>query len=106
MARWLKRGRDAATVAAEDAKVRATVEEILADIATRGDAAVRELSQRFDKWDRADYRLTDAEIRDCLAQLRPRDIEDILDRDLAAIWKRRMRNQPPKAGGALRGKPH
>jgi sulfopropanediol 3-dehydrogenase len=77
MARWLKRGRDAAAVAAEDAKVRATVEEILADIAKRGDAAVRELSQKFDRWDREDYRLTDAEIRDCLAQLRPRDIEDI-----------------------------
>ena len=77
MARWLKRGRDAAAVAAEDAKVRATVEEILADIAKRGDAAVRELSQKFDRWDREDYRLTDAEIRDCLAQLRPRDIDDI-----------------------------
>jgi len=77
MARWLKRGRDAAAVAAEDAKVRATVEEILADIAKRGDAAVRELSQRSDKWDRENYRLTDAEIRECLAQLRPRDIEDI-----------------------------
>jgi sulfopropanediol 3-dehydrogenase len=77
MARWLKRGRDAAAVAAEDAKVRAMVEDILADIATRGDAAVRELSQRFDKWDREDYRLTDAEIRECLSELRARDIEDI-----------------------------
>jgi sulfopropanediol 3-dehydrogenase len=77
MARWLKRGRDAATVAAEDAKVRATVEDILADIEKRGDAAVRELSRRFDKWDREDYRLTDAEIRECLSELRARDIEDI-----------------------------
>src|SRR4051812_38707719 len=77
MARWLKRGRDAAAVAAEDAKVRGVVEGILADIAARGDAAVRELSQKFDKWDRADYRLTDAEIRDCLGQLKARDIEDI-----------------------------
>ena len=77
MARWLKRGRDAATVAAEDAKVRGVVEGILADIAARGDAAVRELSQKFDTWDRDDYRLTDAEIRECLSQLRPRDIEDI-----------------------------
>lgn len=34
--------------------------------------AVRDLSIRFDKWDRTDFRLTDAEIRDCLAQLRPR----------------------------------
>ena len=77
MERSLKRGMDAAVAAQGDAKVRATVEAILADIETRGDAAVRELSIRFDKWDRADYRLTAAEIKACLAELRPRDIEDI-----------------------------
>lgn len=77
MARHLKRGRDAAARAEDDAKVRATVEGILADIATRGDAAVRDLSIRFDKWDRTDFRLTDAEISDCLAQLSPRDLDDI-----------------------------
>ena len=32
--------------------MRATVEAILADIAARGDAAVRELSAKFDRWDR------------------------------------------------------
>src|SRR5918911_4415810 len=77
MARWLKRGRDAAAVAEDDARIRATVENILADIAGRGDAAVREMSRKFDQWDRDDYRLTDAEIRDCLSQLSARDIEDI-----------------------------
>ncbi|MEO3475560.1 histidinol dehydrogenase [Roseomonas sp. CAU 1739] len=77
MARHLKRSRDAEARAEDDAKVRATVEGILADIAARGDAAVREMSIRFDKWDRADFRLTDAEIRDCLAQLSPRDLDDI-----------------------------
>src|SRR5918911_1476443 len=77
MARWLKRGRDAAAVAEDDARIRATVENILADIQARGDAAVRELSRKFDQWDRDDYRLTDAEIRDCLSQLSARDIEDI-----------------------------
>jgi sulfopropanediol 3-dehydrogenase len=77
MARWLKRGRDAAAVAEDDARIRATVETILADIQARGDAAVREMSQRFDKWDRDDYRLTDAEIRDCLSELSNRDISDI-----------------------------
>jgi sulfopropanediol 3-dehydrogenase len=77
MAEVLKRGRDAQAKAEDDAKIRRTVEGILADIASRGDTAVRELSVKFDKWDRADYRLTDAEIRDCVAQLRPRDIEDI-----------------------------
>jgi sulfopropanediol 3-dehydrogenase len=43
----------------------------------RGDVAVRELSVKFIHWDRADYRLTGAEIKDCFAQLSPRDIEDI-----------------------------
>jgi sulfopropanediol 3-dehydrogenase len=77
MARWLKRGRDAAAVAEDDARIRATVENILADIAGRGDAAVREMSKKFDGWDRDDYRLTDAEIRACLSELSARDIEDI-----------------------------
>jgi sulfopropanediol 3-dehydrogenase len=77
MARYLKRGRDAALRAEDAAKVRATVEGILADIGSRGDAAVRELSVKFDRWDRADYRLTDAEIRDCLSQLSPRNLDDI-----------------------------
>jgi sulfopropanediol 3-dehydrogenase len=77
MARYLKRGRDVEAVAAADAKVRASVESILGDISARGDAAVRELSVKFDSWDRDDYRLTDQEIQDCLSQLSERDIEDI-----------------------------
>src|SRR5215203_4014610 len=68
MARWLKRGRDAGAVAEDDAKISAAVEMMLVDIQARGDQAVRELSIRFDKWDRADYRLTDAEIRGCLSE--------------------------------------
>jgi sulfopropanediol 3-dehydrogenase len=60
MAEVLKRGRDAQAKAEDDAKTRQIVEGILADIASRGDTAVRELSVKFDKWDRADYRLTDA----------------------------------------------
>ncbi|MFO0187137.1 MAG: histidinol dehydrogenase [Alphaproteobacteria bacterium] len=77
MARFLKRGRDADAVAEDDAKVRATVEGILADIKARGDAAVRELSIRFDKWDRQNFRLSEGEIQACLEQLTPRDLEDI-----------------------------
>ncbi|HZH52136.1 MAG TPA: histidinol dehydrogenase [Microvirga sp.] len=77
MARWLKRGRDADAIAEDDARIRATVEGILADIAQRGDAAVRELSVKFDRWDRSDYRLTDQEIRDCLSQLSQRNLDDI-----------------------------
>ncbi|MCZ8149774.1 MAG: histidinol dehydrogenase [Roseomonas sp.] len=77
MPRWLKTSIAAAQKAEADARVRMTVEALLDDIAKRGDAAVREMSVRFDGWDRTDYRLTDAEIRDCLSQLRPRDLDDI-----------------------------
>ena len=41
MARWLKRGRDLEATASADRQVREVVEKILADIAARGDAAVR-----------------------------------------------------------------
>jgi sulfopropanediol 3-dehydrogenase len=77
MARWLKTGISAGEKADADAKVRGIVEGLLADIAARGDAAVREYSQKFDKWDRADYRLTDKEIQACLDQLTGQDLADI-----------------------------
>jgi len=77
MARWLKTSIAAAEKDAAQGAVRATVEGLLADIGARGDAAVREMSVKFDKWDRADFRLTDAEIRDCLAELPARALDDI-----------------------------
>jgi sulfopropanediol 3-dehydrogenase len=77
MPKVLKKGRNAEMVAAEDAKVRQIVETTLDDIAQRGDAAVRQLSIKFDNWDRSDYRLTDREIRASLSELSSRDIDDI-----------------------------
>ena len=46
MARWLKRGMDAGAIKAADAKVRETVESILADIDARKDQAVKDLSKK------------------------------------------------------------
>ena len=77
MARWLKRGKDIAARAEADRQVRATVEGILADIEKRGDAAVRELSRKFDGWDRPDFRLSRAEIDAAMAQLSDQDLSDI-----------------------------
>jgi sulfopropanediol 3-dehydrogenase len=77
MAKWLKRGKDVAARAEADRQVRVTVEGILADIEKRGDEAVRELSRKFDNWDRADFRLTEAEIDVCMAQLSDQDLSDI-----------------------------
>ena len=77
MAEWLKRGATTETKADNDRKVRDTVEGILADIEARGDAAVRELSIKFDGWDRESYRLTPTEIQGCIDQLSSQDIKDI-----------------------------
>src|SRR5215510_2814030 len=77
MARWLKRGMDASAIKAADAKVRQTVEEILADIEARKDAAVRDLSQKFDNWSPQDFKLTPQEVERALDQVGKRDLDDI-----------------------------
>jgi len=75
--RYLKRGKDAAAVSEADAKVRATVEAIVADIEKRGDEAVREHSRKFDNWDPSEFRLSQAQIEQAIGRLSPREIEDI-----------------------------
>ena len=77
MARYLKKGKVAAEVAESDAKVRATVEGILAEIEERGDAAVRELSEKFDAWSPPSFRLTTEEIETAVSQVPDQDLEDI-----------------------------
>jgi sulfopropanediol 3-dehydrogenase len=77
VAKYLKRGATTEAKAQTDRNVRASVEGILADIAARGDDAVRELSIKFDKWDRDSYRLTPREIQDCMDQLTGQDLKDI-----------------------------
>lgn len=77
MACYLKTGISEEQKQEEQAKVRQIVEATLADIERRGDAAVRELSRRFDDWDRDSYRLSAREIDDCMSQMSKQDIEDI-----------------------------
>ena len=77
MAEWLKRAVTAEVRAEQDRKVRDVVEATLADIEKRGDAAVRELSIKFDGWDREDYRLSQREIDDCLNSLSSQEVKDI-----------------------------
>jgi len=60
-----------------DAKIRAAVEGIIADVKARGDKAVRELSERFDKWSPPSFRLSEDEIRALVAQVPSQTIEDI-----------------------------
>lgn len=77
LAEWLKRGASAEVRSDLDRNVRETVERTLGDIEQRGDAAVRELSIKYDAWDRGDYRLSAREIQDCIDQLSAQDLKDI-----------------------------
>ncbi|PHK94940.1 histidinol dehydrogenase [Pseudoroseomonas rhizosphaerae] len=77
MIRYLKKGAEAAETAEYDRKVRQTVEGILADVEARGDAAVRELSEKFDKWSPESFRLSPEQIQALIDSLAPQVIEDI-----------------------------
>src|SRR6195256_2637309 len=67
----------ASAIKAADAKVRETVEQILEQIETRRDAAVRELSQQFDNWSPPSFKLTAPEIERAIGQVKKRDLDDI-----------------------------
>ena len=74
---FLKEGKPQNERADDDAKVRQIVETTLADIEARGDAAVRELAEKFDNYSPASYRLSQEEIDSLIAEVSPRDMEDI-----------------------------
>jgi sulfopropanediol 3-dehydrogenase len=77
MPRYLKRGMDATSIKAADAKVRETVEGILAQVEEHKDAAIRDLSKKFDNWSPADFKLSAQDIERAIAQVPKRDLEDI-----------------------------
>ncbi|MFN5512487.1 MAG: histidinol dehydrogenase, partial [Burkholderiales bacterium] len=77
MIRYLKQGKTTAARAEDDARVRDTVASIIQDIEQRGDAAVRDYSIRFDQWDPADFRLSQAQIEAARKRLSEREIADI-----------------------------
>ncbi len=74
---FLKTGIDAEAADEADSKVRETVEGILDDVRQRGDAAVRELSEKFDKWSPESFRLSDAQVQDLVESLPQQTIDDI-----------------------------
>ena len=74
---YLKRGKPDEERAQDDAKTKATVETILYDIETRGDTAVRELSNKFDSYSPHSFKLSNKEISDLIASLSDRELSDI-----------------------------
>ena len=77
MAQYLKQGRTAEQSASDAQAVQETVRKILADIEARGDAALREYSEKFDKWSPPSFRLSESDIDSCVKQLTPGQLDDI-----------------------------
>ena len=77
MAKWLKQAISKQNKDEALQQVRETVEKLLADIETRGDTAVRELSKRFDNWEPEEFKLSEEQIRDCINRLDTRTLDDI-----------------------------
>ncbi len=77
MAKYLKKGLSSVGSDAANVEVQQTVAKIIADVRQRGDAAVRELSDRFDGWSPQDFRLSQSEIDPLVASVSGQTIEDI-----------------------------
>lgn len=58
-------------------EVKSTVEEVIADIRQRGDAAVREYSEKFDGYSAESYLLTKTQIDEIMARVPKQVIDDI-----------------------------
>jgi len=77
MATFLKRRINQAQSDAADREVRQTVERIIADVGQRGDAAVRELSAKFDKWTPPSFRLSQSDIDGLMRSVPEATLADI-----------------------------
>jgi len=77
MARHLKTARSLELRAEDDSKVREIVEGILNEVGKRGDAAVRELSEKFDNYSPDSFLLSSNEIEKAVSQVSSQDLADI-----------------------------
>ena len=77
MANYLKKVKSQTEISAGDAEIRKTVEDILAAIASRGDAALREHSERLDNWNPERFRLSAEDIQRCHEEVPKRIKDDI-----------------------------
>jgi len=75
--RTLKAGRSQEAKAEASAEVRSAVESILADVAERGDGAVRHYSESFDGWTPESFLLTESEIEACVASVPEQTVDDV-----------------------------
>jgi sulfopropanediol 3-dehydrogenase len=77
MTEYLKRGASQAAADAEEDQVRKTVQEMVAQVRSRGDAAVREYSEKLDRWSPASFRLDSEELDRLVSSVPKETLEDI-----------------------------
>ncbi len=77
MATYFKTGITQTAADATDAKVKETVERIIADVRARGDDAVRHWSATFDQWSPPSFRLSEAAVAAAYAELDEQTVADI-----------------------------
>ena len=97
MIEYLKKSKPEIEKIEDDKKVRSTVEEILSNIKKNGDKAIRSYSEKFDDYSPKAFRLTDSEIKECISQVSPKDLDDIKFaqeqiRNFAEIQKETMKD--------------
>ncbi len=74
---YLKQGITETDSKANERKTREIVEGILNSVEDRGEEAIRELSAKFDNWSPENFRLSDKQIADIIADLPEQTIHDI-----------------------------
>jgi sulfopropanediol 3-dehydrogenase len=74
---YLKRAAAPLSTAAGDPDVAKVVSEVIADVRERGDVAVRQYSEKFDRWSPPDFRLSPDEIERIVDKVDPRVLDDI-----------------------------
>ncbi|WP_304511867.1 histidinol dehydrogenase [Desulfobacula sp.] len=77
MKKILKEGISSEVSTSDKDKAKKIVEDIIANIEQCGDVAVRELSEKFDKWGPKNFRLSNAQIKKCIDSLPASTIADI-----------------------------
>ena len=97
MIEYLKKSKPEIEKIEDDKKVRSSVEEILSNIKKNGDKAIRSYSEKFDDYSPKVFRLTDHEIKECISQVSPKDLDDIKFaqeqiRNFAEIQKETMKD--------------
>lgn len=77
MATFLKKGKTNAEIQEADSKIKEIVSNVIKDIETNGDAAVRKYSEKFDSWSPASFRLSNEQIQEIVNAVPSQVIEDI-----------------------------